>query len=52
MAPISEAHHHRSTVKTPNKSFKSRHATKSLLKDLSKGMVGAFGWLRFLIATR
>ncbi|MCJ1416610.1 hypothetical protein MMC32_002948 [Xylographa parallela] len=39
MAPITEAHHHRSTTKALNKSFKSRHATKGLLKDLSKGKV-------------
>ncbi|MCJ1472071.1 hypothetical protein MMC13_000717 [Lambiella insularis] len=39
MAPITEAHHHRSTTKAANKSFKSRHASKGLLKDLSKGKV-------------
>lgn len=38
MAPITEAHHHRSTTKGTHKPFKSRHATKGLLKDLSKGM--------------
>ena len=36
MAPILEGHHHRSTT-TSHKPFKSRHATKGLIKDLSKG---------------
>lgn len=39
MAPILEQHHHRSTSKVPHKPFKSRHATKGLLKKLSKGKV-------------
>lgn len=39
MAPVAENHSHRSTTKTPHKSFKSRHATKGLIKDLSKGKV-------------
>lgn len=39
MAPITASHHHRSTTKAANKSFKSRHASKGLLKDLSKGKV-------------
>lgn len=34
---VSAVHHHRPTVKTSNKSFKSRHATKSSLKSRSKG---------------
>ncbi|KAI0032897.1 ribosome biogenesis protein tsr1 [Vararia minispora EC-137] len=34
-----EAFHHRSTLKQTNKPFKSRHATKSSLKDLAKGRV-------------
>lgn len=38
MAPIVGTHHHRSTTKATHKPFKSRHATKGLLKDLSKGM--------------
>ncbi|CCL98709.1 uncharacterized protein FIBRA_00713 [Fibroporia radiculosa] len=32
-------HHHRSSLKQKNKSFKSRHATKSSLKEASKGRV-------------
>jgi pre-rRNA-processing protein TSR1 len=36
MAP--ENHHHRSTTKQGKKGFKSRHATKSALKEVSKGM--------------
>ncbi|KAG7446542.1 ribosome biogenesis protein tsr1 [Guyanagaster necrorhizus] len=32
-------HHHRSTLKQQNKSFKSKHATKSSLKDAAKGRV-------------
>lgn len=38
MAPSIE-HHHRSTTKVSNKSFKSKHATKSALKDRAKGKV-------------
>ena len=38
MAPAMESHHHRSITKSSHKPFKSRHATKGLLKDLSKGM--------------
>lgn len=30
-------HHHRPTLKQQNKPFKSRHATKSALKEISKG---------------
>lgn len=33
------AHHHRSTTKTTQKTFKSRHATKSTLKEKQKGKV-------------
>ncbi|KAK5958649.1 ribosome biogenesis protein tsr1 [Knufia fluminis] len=33
------AHHHRSTTKQDHKSFKSRHATKSAIKDANKGKV-------------
>lgn len=36
MAPITQ-HHHRSTTKQPQKTFKSRHASKGALKELSKG---------------
>ena len=39
MAPIAENHSHRSTTKISHKSFKSRHATKGLIKELSKGKV-------------
>ncbi|KAL8852121.1 MAG: hypothetical protein Q9221_002944 [Calogaya cf. arnoldii] len=39
MAPQSESHHHRSTLKIPQKPFKSRHATKSYFKELTKGKV-------------
>lgn len=30
-------HHHRATLKQKNKSFKSRHSTKSSIKKLAKG---------------
>ncbi|KAA8911036.1 hypothetical protein FN846DRAFT_937085 [Sphaerosporella brunnea] len=36
-------HHHRSTTKASNKSFKSRHATKSSLKAKNKGKVDDAG---------
>ncbi|KAL8670584.1 MAG: hypothetical protein Q9168_004877, partial [Polycauliona sp. 1 TL-2023] len=39
MAPQSEQHHHRSTTKILQKPFKSRHATKSYIKELTKGKV-------------
>lgn len=39
MASILDQHHHRSTSKVPHKPFKSRHASKGLLKKLSKGKV-------------
>ncbi|KAL1606744.1 ribosome biogenesis protein tsr1 [Paraconiothyrium brasiliense] len=39
MAPITTQHHHRSTTKQPQKAFKSRHASKGALKELSKGKV-------------
>lgn len=39
MAPINEAHHHRSTTKGTNKPFKTRHASKSALKEKEKGRV-------------
>ncbi|KAK2758308.1 hypothetical protein FQN54_004154 [Arachnomyces sp. PD_36] len=35
MAPVT--HHHRSTTKSAQKSFKSKHATKGAIKELSKG---------------
>jgi hypothetical protein len=39
MAPmVSQQHHHRSTTKQSQKSFKSRHASKGALKELSKGI--------------
>ncbi|KAK7005940.1 Bms1-type G domain-containing protein [Favolaschia claudopus] len=34
-----EAHHHRPTLKQQNKPFKSKHATKSSLKEAAKGKV-------------
>ncbi|KAI4127721.1 MAG: hypothetical protein LQ347_004480, partial [Umbilicaria vellea] len=37
MAPIVEAHHHRSTTKASHKPFKSKHSTKGFLKEMSKG---------------
>ena len=37
MAP--EAFHHRNTTKTSHKPFKSRHATKGLIKELTKGKI-------------
>ncbi|KAI9706338.1 MAG: hypothetical protein M1836_003343 [Candelina mexicana] len=39
MAPLPDGHHHHSTTKTSQKSFKSRHSTKSALKESSKGKV-------------
>ena len=38
MAPMIE-HHHRSTSKTSHKPFKSRHATKNLIRNQAKGKV-------------
>ena len=38
MAPMTE-HHHRSTSKISHKPFKSRHATKNLIRNLAKGKV-------------
>ena len=38
MAPITE-HHHRSTSKISHKPFKSRHATKNLIRNQAKGKV-------------
>ena len=38
MAPtMTSVHHHRSTTKQEHKPFKSRHASKSALKDAAKG---------------
>ncbi|KIK93234.1 hypothetical protein PAXRUDRAFT_829169 [Paxillus rubicundulus Ve08.2h10] len=34
---VQTAHHHRPTLKQQNKPFKSKHATKSALKELAKG---------------
>jgi pre-rRNA-processing protein TSR1 len=42
MAATATQHHHRSTTKTVNKSFKTRHASKSALKNQAKGKVEAF----------
>ncbi|QIW97328.1 hypothetical protein AMS68_002846 [Peltaster fructicola] len=38
-APTGDQHHHRSTTKQSHKPFKSRHASKSELKERSKGKV-------------
>jgi pre-rRNA-processing protein TSR1 len=38
MAPMApQQHHHRSTTKQSQKGFKTRHASKGALKELSKG---------------
>lgn len=42
MAPITSDHHHRSTTKPSNKAFKTRHASKSAIKDRTKGKVESF----------
>ncbi len=34
-----EPHHHRSTTKSPHKAFKSKHASKSSLRAIAKGMI-------------
>lgn len=34
---VQAVHHHRPTLKQQNKPFKSKHATKSALKDIAKG---------------
>ncbi|KAL2056903.1 hypothetical protein ABVK25_002642 [Lepraria finkii] len=39
MGPLLETHHHRNTTKIPQKPFKARHATKSLIKELAKGKI-------------
>ncbi|KAL8734720.1 MAG: hypothetical protein Q9181_003109 [Wetmoreana brouardii] len=39
MVPQSEAHHHRSSTKISHKPFKSRHATKGFIKELTKGKI-------------
>ena len=39
MAPLTEVHHHRNTTKVSHKPFKSRHATKSLIKEIAKGKI-------------
>ncbi|KAL8938682.1 MAG: hypothetical protein Q9216_003773, partial [Gyalolechia sp. 2 TL-2023] len=39
MAPMPEVHHHRSTTKVAHKPFKSRHATKGLIKEITKGKI-------------
>ncbi|KIK67406.1 hypothetical protein GYMLUDRAFT_37524 [Collybiopsis luxurians FD-317 M1] len=36
---VETRHHHRSTLKQSNKSFKSRHSSKGALKDAAKGKV-------------
>ena len=42
MAPLAESHHHRNTTKVSHKPFKSRHATKGMIKDLTKGKIGGY----------
>ncbi|KAL8946316.1 MAG: hypothetical protein Q9222_007272, partial [Ikaeria aurantiellina] len=39
MAPLPETHHHRSSTKISHKPFKSRHATKGFIKELTKGKI-------------
>jgi pre-rRNA-processing protein TSR1 len=39
MAPAQTVHHHRSTTKVSHKPYKSKHASKSALKDKAKGMI-------------
>lgn len=51
MAPtMTSVHHHRSTTKQEHKPYKSRHASKSALKDAAKGrMVTHRYWVFLLI---
>jgi len=37
-APVATAHSHRPTTKVSHKAFKSKHASKSALRDAAKGM--------------
>ncbi|KAJ5856118.1 uncharacterized protein N7529_010062 [Penicillium soppii] len=39
MAPAQTVHHHRSTTKVSHKPYKSKHASKSALKDQAKGKI-------------
>ncbi|KAJ5991087.1 hypothetical protein N7499_011631 [Penicillium canescens] len=39
MAPSQTVHHHRSTTKVSHKPYKSKHASKSALKDQAKGKI-------------
>ncbi|KAI9804635.1 MAG: hypothetical protein M1833_006709 [Piccolia ochrophora] len=39
MAPMSGAHHHRSTTKAPQKPYKSKYASKNSLREQSKGKI-------------
>ncbi|KAL8626745.1 hypothetical protein Q9189_007563 [Teloschistes chrysophthalmus] len=39
MPSATEAHHHRSSTKIAHKPFKSRHATKGFIKELTKGKI-------------
>ncbi|KAJ5173359.1 Ribosome biogenesis protein tsr1 [Penicillium capsulatum] len=39
MAPTQTVHHHRSTTKVSQKPFKTKHASKSALKDKAKGKI-------------
>lgn len=42
MAPTPSSHSHRSTTKTTNKPYKTKHASKSSLKNAQKGKVEAW----------
>lgn len=42
MAPAQSVHHHRSTTKVSHKPYKSKHASKSALKDKAKGKILIF----------
>ncbi|KAF9239220.1 hypothetical protein DTO027I6_4290 [Penicillium roqueforti] len=39
MAPAQTVHHHRSTTKVSHKPYKTKHASKSALKDQAKGKI-------------
>lgn len=45
-APVATAHSHRPTTKVSHKAFKSKHATKSALRDAAKGKVPSEKGLR------
>ncbi|KAL9047989.1 MAG: hypothetical protein Q9206_006320, partial [Seirophora lacunosa] len=39
MGSLPDGHHHRSTTKVSHKPFKSRHSTKGVIKELTKGKI-------------